>query len=114
MENTERLKKAIIDVTTNKTEIVDMTIEEQEDFLFQKNKAENAKILEQEAEAQRQAILDRLGITKDELSLVFGIPVPPPVIANPEPPVTDNESGKIYFDGFATSGPPAEIVDEES
>lgn len=114
MENTEFFKKAIHNATTGEEEVVDMTQEEIDDFLLQKEKSIAARQAEELVESNRQAVLDRLGITKDEFNLILGIIPPAEPVANPEPPVSNGEPGKFYFDGFVTSGPPAEVVDQES
>lgn len=70
------MKKAIIDITTGQTEYVDMTQDEIANYEAYKTKADaevetnlQARI---EATAQRQALLDKLGITEDEARLLLG------------------------------------------
>ena len=69
-------KKLYVDVANNVSDLIDLSDEEQ--LQFDKNaeiweQQEEQKVLEAEAkEAQRQAILDRLGLTADEAKLILG------------------------------------------
>ena len=69
-------KKLYVDVANNVSDLIDLSDEEQ--LQFDKNaeiweQQEEQKVLEAEAkEAQRQAILDRLGLSADELQTILG------------------------------------------
>lgn len=69
------MKKAIIDITTGTTEYIDMTAEEIADYEVYKAKADveiETWLQEQElATAQRQALLNKLGITEEEAKLLL-------------------------------------------
>jgi len=62
----------IHDINTNEVIDREMTELEYKEYQLEK-KAEQAKQIEiEEKELQRQTILDRLGLTADELAVLFG------------------------------------------
>ena len=62
----------IHDINTNEVIDREMTEIEYKEYQLEK-KAEQAKQIEiEEKELQRQTILDRLGLTADELAVLFG------------------------------------------
>ncbi len=66
------MKKLIYDAVTGEESIVDLTDEDlaQKEKDMIENEQRQAKIEQQEA--QRQAILDRLGLSADEVKLLLG------------------------------------------
>lgn len=63
---------AIHNVETNEVKVREMNAEELAQLELDKATAEAKKQAEIEAEAARQALLDRLGITADEAKLLLG------------------------------------------
>jgi hypothetical protein len=67
-----KLTVKIIDCTTGEEIIRDLTAEEITQFELNAEKAKAERAQAQEKELQRQAILDRLGLTADEAKLILG------------------------------------------
>lgn len=62
----------IFDATTGETIERPMTDNEYADFQIRLQDIQNEKVIEAALKAQKQAILNRLGLTEDELRIVLG------------------------------------------
>jgi hypothetical protein len=84
--STEEFMVAEHNVSSGEVVTRSMTDQEKADYLMQIDKIESNRIEAEQIEQQRLAILDRIGLSKEDLNIILGIPnIPEVPDTEPEP-----------------------------